>query len=109
MNVDNSKLRCQHFYSIFKRHCIECWWDQIILDVLLCNALGIEVGIWLCKQLEVKEYRWSGMHLRCLRCVCCIVVRDLSFSVNGRQIETIFNAIHTRELDDSPLAFHSFI
>jgi phosphatidylserine synthase 2 len=22
----------------------ECWWDHIILDVLVCNALGIFLG-----------------------------------------------------------------
>lgn len=31
----------------------ECWWDQVILDILLCNGLGIEIGYALCKYLEV--------------------------------------------------------
>eukprot|EP00475_Leptophrys_vorax_P021374 TRINITY_DN29093_c0_g1_i1.p1 TRINITY_DN29093_c0_g1~~TRINITY_DN29093_c0_g1_i1.p1 ORF type:complete len:468 (-),score=92.38 TRINITY_DN29093_c0_g1_i1:50-1288(-) len=39
----------------------ECWWDQLILDVLLCNGLGIEVGVRLCHYLEVQEYKWSGL------------------------------------------------
>jgi len=39
----------------------ECWWDQWILDVLLCNGLGIEVGYQLCNFLEVQEYKWSGL------------------------------------------------
>jgi phosphatidylserine synthase 2 len=39
----------------------ECWWDQLILDVLLCNGLGIEVGVRLCSFLEVQQYKWSGL------------------------------------------------
>eukprot|EP01083_Nonionella_stella_P295623 1004681_1 len=42
-------------------HIAECWWDQWILDVLLSNGLGIEFGIFVCKKLEAKEYRWSGI------------------------------------------------
>lgn len=30
----------------------ECWWDSLVLDVLLCNFIGIEMGLWLC--------RWVG-------------------------------------------------
>lgn len=36
----------------------ECWWDTWILDVLICNGIGIEVGIALCKYLEVRPYHW---------------------------------------------------
>jgi hypothetical protein len=39
----------------------ECWWDQLILDVLLCNGLGIEFGVRLCSFFEVQEYKWSGL------------------------------------------------
>ncbi|CAK8683500.1 unnamed protein product [Clavelina lepadiformis] len=39
----------------------ECWWDQIFLDVLLCNGLGIWVGIQVCKFLEMREYRWESI------------------------------------------------
>lgn len=39
----------------------ECWWDQLILDVLLCNGLGIQLGFYLCNYFEVQEYRWSGL------------------------------------------------
>jgi phosphatidylserine synthase 2 len=39
----------------------ECWWDQWILDVLICNGLGIEAGYQLCNYLEVQEYKWSGL------------------------------------------------
>lgn len=38
----------------------ECWWDHWLLDVLICNAIGIHLGMWTCKWLTVKEYRWIG-------------------------------------------------
>ena len=38
----------------------ECWWDQWLLDVLLCNGLGIWAGQRLCGYLEMKEYHWRG-------------------------------------------------
>jgi phosphatidylserine synthase 1 len=39
----------------------ECFWDQWIMDVLICNGLGIEAGLYLCKYLEHKRYKWSGV------------------------------------------------
>lgn len=39
----------------------ECWWDSWIMDLLLCNGIGIEIGYQLCSYLEVQEYRWSGL------------------------------------------------
>lgn len=39
----------------------ECWWDQWVMDVLLCNGLGIEVGLWICKKLEFRKYQWTGV------------------------------------------------
>ena len=39
----------------------ECWWDQWVLDVLICNGLGIECGLWLCRYLEFRQYQWSGV------------------------------------------------
>jgi len=45
-----------HWLPNFK----ECWWDHVILDVLVCNAAGIYLGIKTCRYLEVKEYDWAG-------------------------------------------------
>lgn len=39
----------------------ECWWDSWILDVLLCNGLGIYAGSKLCDYLEVKPYKFTGV------------------------------------------------
>ncbi|GLG99754.1 Phosphatidylserine synthase 1 [Gryllus bimaculatus] len=34
---------------------IECWWDALILDVIICNGAGIWVGLKICKYLEMRE------------------------------------------------------
>mmetsp|Transcript_4681 Transcript_4681/g.3839 ORF Transcript_4681/g.3839 Transcript_4681/m.3839 type:complete len:102 (-) Transcript_4681:6-311(-) len=31
------------------------------MDVLLCNGIGIEIGLYLCNYLEFKEYHWSSI------------------------------------------------
>ena len=36
-------------------------WDAIILDILLCNGLGIWVGMKLCHYLEMREYKWESI------------------------------------------------
>lgn len=36
----------------------ECWWDHLVLDVLLCNGGGTLVGILLLKYMRAKEYRF---------------------------------------------------
>nr|CAG4634762.1 EOG090X05CZ [Alona affinis] len=40
---------------------VECWWDAIILDILLCNGLGIWAGMKLCQYLEMREYKWESI------------------------------------------------
>ncbi|XP_036326556.1 phosphatidylserine synthase 1-like isoform X3 [Rhagoletis pomonella] len=40
---------------------VECWWDALILDVIVCNGLGIWVGLKICKALEMREYKWASI------------------------------------------------
>lgn len=40
---------------------VECWWDAFILDVLICNGLGIWCGLRICKMLEMREYKWASI------------------------------------------------
>ncbi|CAE6448392.1 unnamed protein product [Rhizoctonia solani] len=40
----------------------ECWWDHWVLDVLLCNWLGIYVGMRTCAYFEVKHFTWRSIH-----------------------------------------------
>ncbi|XP_060567207.1 phosphatidylserine synthase 1-like isoform X2 [Ruditapes philippinarum] len=39
----------------------ECWWDSLILDVLVCNGLGIWIGMVLCRALEMRNYHWESI------------------------------------------------
>ncbi|XP_037651518.1 phosphatidylserine synthase 1 [Sebastes umbrosus] len=39
----------------------ECWWDQVILDILLCNGGGIWLGMNACRFLEMRTYRWASI------------------------------------------------
>ncbi|XP_063041295.1 phosphatidylserine synthase 1 [Engraulis encrasicolus] len=39
----------------------ECWWDQLILDILLCNGGGIWLGMTACHFLEMRTYRWASI------------------------------------------------
>ncbi|CAB3978487.1 Phosphatidylserine synthase 1 [Paramuricea clavata] len=39
----------------------ECWWDAILLDIVICNGLGIYVGMYLCKKLEMRTYHWESI------------------------------------------------
>jgi len=38
----------------------ECWWDQVILDVLGANCLGIFLGLLTCQYFKMKRYNWAG-------------------------------------------------
>ncbi|CAH1369216.1 hypothetical protein MTP99_010690 [Tenebrio molitor] len=40
---------------------IECWWDALVLDVLVCNGFGIWCGLKICQILEMREYKWVSI------------------------------------------------
>lgn len=39
----------------------ECWWDSIILDVFICNWLGIWLGMQTVQYFDGKTYEWLGV------------------------------------------------
>ncbi|XP_028916619.1 phosphatidylserine synthase 2 isoform X1 [Ornithorhynchus anatinus] len=39
----------------------ECWWDHWIMDVLICNGLGIYCGMKTVGWLALKTYKWQGL------------------------------------------------
>ncbi|KAJ1800866.1 hypothetical protein LPJ59_000750 [Coemansia sp. RSA 2399] len=39
----------------------ECWWDHWLLDVLICNWLGIYIGMKWCEHFKMKTYTWHGI------------------------------------------------
>jgi len=50
------ELTFQHWLPNFN----ECWWDSWILDVLICNNIGIFLGMKIVKYLKSKEYHWTS-------------------------------------------------
>jgi len=52
------ELTFKHWITNFA----ECWWDSLILDILLCNIIGIILGHLTCKYLELGTFRWFGKH-----------------------------------------------
>ncbi|KAG2391973.1 hypothetical protein C9374_013458 [Naegleria lovaniensis] len=52
------EITFQHWLPNFK----ECWWDHIIIDVLICNNIGIIIGLWICDYLKMRKYPlWIGV------------------------------------------------
>lgn len=57
------------FMEISLRHQLpnfyECWWDHVILDILLCNGGGIYLGYLTCRFFEMRQYHWGvGQDIR---------------------------------------------
>ncbi|KMT19495.1 hypothetical protein BVRB_1g011180 isoform C [Beta vulgaris subsp. vulgaris] len=56
--------RFKNVYLTF-RHMLpnfnECWWDSIILDILLCNWFGIWTGMRTVRYFDGKTYEWVGI------------------------------------------------
>lgn len=52
-----TELAFAHLLENFK----ECWWDSILLDVLICNGLGIHFGLYICKKLEIRQFHWESI------------------------------------------------
>eukprot|EP00112_Aurelia_sp_Birch-Aquarium-sp1_P009651 Seg2101.7 transcript_id=Seg2101.7/GoldUCD/mRNA.D3Y31 product="Phosphatidylserine synthase 2" protein_id=Seg2101.7/GoldUCD/D3Y31 len=39
----------------------ECWWDHWIMDAVICNFVGIYLGMKTCHFLEMKEHKWRSL------------------------------------------------
>jgi phosphatidylserine synthase 2 len=52
------------FYEMTFRHWLanfnECWWDHLFLDIFICNAAGIWLGMKICRMFEMKKFNWVG-------------------------------------------------
>jgi len=51
------ELTFQHWLKNFN----ECWWDSWILDVCLCNAIGLYTGLATVRFFQGKTYNWTGL------------------------------------------------
>ena len=34
----------------------ECWWDNLVLDVIICNGAGIFTGMQVCKVIQASDW-----------------------------------------------------
>ncbi|XP_008672257.1 CDP-diacylglycerol--serine O-phosphatidyltransferase 1 isoform X2 [Zea mays] len=39
----------------------ECWWDSIVLDILICNWFGIWTGMRTVRYFDGRTYEWVGL------------------------------------------------
>eukprot|EP01004_Peranema_trichophorum_P003730 NODE_2701_length_1513_cov_50.327338_g2327_i0.p1 GENE.NODE_2701_length_1513_cov_50.327338_g2327_i0~~NODE_2701_length_1513_cov_50.327338_g2327_i0.p1 ORF type:complete len:476 (+),score=59.12 NODE_2701_length_1513_cov_50.327338_g2327_i0:75-1502(+) len=39
----------------------ECWWDHVLIDILICNAVGCWLGLKTCAYFGAKDYNWVGL------------------------------------------------
>lgn len=53
------------WYELSFRHWLanfhECWWDHLFLDIFMCNAAGIYIGMRISRYLEMQKYNWVGI------------------------------------------------
>lgn len=52
---------CEITFSHLLPNFRECWWDQVVLDVLLCNAIGIYLGHLVMYHFEMSTFNWAGI------------------------------------------------
>lgn len=53
------EVTMQHVFPNFK----ECWWDHLLLDVLICNGGGTVCGMYILKWLSAKKYKFISRHV----------------------------------------------
>ena len=49
------------FFSHILPNFQECWWDMLILDLIISNGLGIYLGMKLIQWLEVRAFHWESI------------------------------------------------
>ena len=50
------ELSVQHILPHFR----ECWWDHLLMDILLSNIPAITAGLWALRKLGIREYDFLG-------------------------------------------------
>lgn len=48
------EVAMQHWLHDFR----ECWWDHLVVDVLICNSIGIHFGLFLADVTGFKRFHW---------------------------------------------------
>ena len=45
------EVSLQHVLDNFN----ECWWDHLIVDVFVCNLVGMALGMWYVKKMNTRK------------------------------------------------------
>ena len=51
------ELSFQHILPNFK----ECWWDHVIIDILICNAGGMIAGHFFLRYFKLDNFQWAKL------------------------------------------------
>jgi len=54
------EISMQHILPNFA----ECWWDHIILDILVCNFLGFTLGLKVSSYFRMKSFNWISTNVK---------------------------------------------
>ncbi|CAL9038679.1 unnamed protein product [Musa banksii] len=57
IGFETMELTFRHMLPNFN----ECWWDSIILDIIICNWFGIWAGMRTVRYFDGKTYEWVGI------------------------------------------------
>jgi len=68
------ELSLQHILPNFR----ECWWDHIILDMMLCNAAGMLLAKLVLKMLAMKSYTIAGIGPRTMKDQLRVVINQFT-------------------------------
>lgn len=52
------ELSWEHILPHFR----ECWWDHLILDMLIGNTIFIIIGLYIIKIFKIDYYDWLGRY-----------------------------------------------
>lgn len=75
---------------------VECWWDRILLDVVICNSLGMEAGLLLSKLIASERYKQRSERYRFWNeamIVTGMIVTDLNFFIIREALQLRMNSI----------------
>lgn len=57
IGFESMELTFRHMLPNFN----ECWWDSIVLDILVCNWFGIWAGMRTVSYFDGRTYDWVGI------------------------------------------------
>ncbi|MQL89622.1 hypothetical protein Taro_022199, partial [Colocasia esculenta] len=77
----------------------ECWWDSIILDILICNWFGIWAGMRTVQYFDGKTYEWVGLSRQpsIIDKIHRSVIVIMSKMIDGKQVVSLLQ--HDKRLE----------